>query len=73
MGGYLFLPGFSSPYDAIYGWMTRRMDGKLHKKQRQHPLLYVINIFLATLLEPNVKNLVTLIIIIIIIIFILTP
>ncbi len=27
-GGYLFLPGFSSLYDAIHGWMTRRMDGK---------------------------------------------
>jgi hypothetical protein len=27
-GGYLFLPGFSSLYDAIHGWMTGRMDGK---------------------------------------------
>ncbi len=27
-GGYLFLPGFSSLYNAIHGWMTRRMDGK---------------------------------------------
>jgi hypothetical protein len=26
--GYLFLPGFSSLYDAIHGWMTGRMDGK---------------------------------------------
>jgi hypothetical protein len=26
-GGYLFLPGFSSLYDAIHGWMTGRMDG----------------------------------------------
>jgi len=25
-GGHLFLPGFSSLYDAIHGWMTRRMD-----------------------------------------------
>jgi hypothetical protein len=47
-GGYLFLPGFSSLYDAIHGWMmgrmTGRMDGwkKLHKKQPQRPLLYVI-------------------------------
>jgi hypothetical protein len=27
-GGYLFLPGFSSLYDAIHGWMTGRMDEK---------------------------------------------
>ncbi len=27
-GGYLFLPGFSSLYDAIHGWMTGRKDGK---------------------------------------------
>jgi hypothetical protein len=27
-GVYLFLPGFSFLYDAIHGWMTRRMDGK---------------------------------------------
>jgi hypothetical protein len=26
-GGNLFLPGFSSLYDAIHGWMTGRMDG----------------------------------------------
>jgi hypothetical protein len=26
-GGYLFLPGFSSLYDAIHGWMTGQMDG----------------------------------------------
>ncbi len=26
-GVYLFLPGFSSLYDAIHGWMTGRMDG----------------------------------------------
>jgi hypothetical protein len=25
--GYLFLSGFSSLYDAIHGWMMRRMDG----------------------------------------------
>jgi len=25
-GGYLFLPGFSSLYDAIHGWMTQWMD-----------------------------------------------
>jgi hypothetical protein len=24
--GYLVLPGFSSLYDAIHGWMTKRMD-----------------------------------------------
>ncbi len=27
-GGYLFMPGFSSVYDAIHWWMTGRMDGK---------------------------------------------
>jgi hypothetical protein len=27
-GGYLLLPGFSSLYDAIDGWMTGWMDGK---------------------------------------------
>jgi hypothetical protein len=34
-GGYLFLPRFSSLYDAIHGW-------KFHKKRPQCPLLYVI-------------------------------
>jgi hypothetical protein len=32
-GVYLFLPGFSSLYDAIHGWMTRRIDEKLHEKR----------------------------------------
>jgi hypothetical protein len=43
-GGYLFLSGFSSLYDAIHGWVTRRMDRrkKLHGKRPQSPLLYVI-------------------------------
>ncbi len=47
-GGYLFILGFFSMYDAIHGWMMgqmmRQMDGwkKLHEKQPQHPLLYVI-------------------------------
>jgi hypothetical protein len=26
-GVYLFMPGFSSLYDAIHGWMMGRMDG----------------------------------------------
>jgi hypothetical protein len=26
-GGYLFLLGFSSLYDAIHGWMMGRTDG----------------------------------------------
>jgi hypothetical protein len=43
VGGYLFLPGFSSLYDAIHEWMTGRMDGKLHEKGPRRPLLYVIN------------------------------
>jgi hypothetical protein len=38
-GGYLFLPGFSSLYDAIHGWMTGRME-KASRPRR--PLLYVI-------------------------------
>jgi hypothetical protein len=37
-GGYLFLPGFSSLYDAIHGWMTGRMDG--WKKLHDHDALY---------------------------------
>jgi hypothetical protein len=51
-GGYLFLPGFISLYDAIHGWMTGQTDGwidwrvtwwkKLHEKQPQCLLLYVI-------------------------------
>jgi hypothetical protein len=36
-GGLFILPGFSSLYDAIHGWME-----KLHEK-RPRPLLYVIN------------------------------
>jgi hypothetical protein len=28
--------------DAIHGWMTGRMDGKLHEKRLRCPLLYVI-------------------------------
>ncbi len=47
-GGYLFLLGFSSLYDAIHGWMMGWMDGwvtwwkKLHEKWPRHLLLYVI-------------------------------
>ncbi len=29
-------------YDANHGWMTGRMDGKLHEKGPRRPLLYVI-------------------------------
>jgi hypothetical protein len=35
-------PRFFSLYDAIRGWMTRQMDGKIHEKRPRHPLLYVI-------------------------------
>jgi hypothetical protein len=45
MGGYLFLPGFSSLYDAIHEWMMGRMDGWMEKasqKTTKRPLLYVI-------------------------------
>jgi hypothetical protein len=31
-GAYLVLPGFSSLYDGIHGWMTGWMDEKLHEK-----------------------------------------
>ncbi len=44
-GGYLFLSGFSSLYDAIHGWMTIWMDewtGHVMKKVSRSPLLYVI-------------------------------
>jgi hypothetical protein len=42
-GGYLFLPWFSSLYDAIHGWMMGRMDGWMAKASRpRRPLLYVI-------------------------------
>ncbi len=34
-GGYLFLPRFFSLYDAIHGWMTRRMDGWMEKTSRK--------------------------------------
>jgi hypothetical protein len=37
-GGYLFLPGFSSLYDAIHGWMTGRMNG--WKNLHDHDVLY---------------------------------
>jgi hypothetical protein len=37
-GGYLFLPGFSSLYDAIHGWMTGWTDG--WKKLHDHDVLY---------------------------------
>jgi hypothetical protein len=38
-GGYLSLPGFSSLYDAIHGWMTGWMDGKSFMKN-DHDVLY---------------------------------
>jgi hypothetical protein len=38
--GYLFLSGFPSLYDAIYGWMGHVK--KLHEKRPQHLLLYVM-------------------------------
>jgi hypothetical protein len=38
VGGYLLLPGFSSLYDAIHGWMMGRMDG--WKKFHDHDVLY---------------------------------
>ncbi len=46
---YLFLPGFSSLYDAIHdGWRDEWMNGqvtwwkKLHKKRPRRPLLYIM-------------------------------
>jgi hypothetical protein len=42
-GGYLFISGFSSLYDAIHGWMMGRtdewMDGKSFTKN-DHDVLY---------------------------------
>jgi hypothetical protein len=40
-GGYLFLPGFSSLYDAIHEWMTGRMDGKNFTKNDHDALYYM--------------------------------
>jgi hypothetical protein len=37
-GGLFILPGFSSLYDAIHGWMTGWMDG--WKKLHDHDVLY---------------------------------
>jgi hypothetical protein len=40
-GGYLFLPGFSSLYDAIHGWMTGQMDGWMESfTKNDHDMLY---------------------------------
>ncbi len=40
-GGYLFLPGFSFMYDAIHGWMMRRMDGWMKSfTKNDHDVLY---------------------------------
>jgi hypothetical protein len=39
------LPGFSSLYDGIHGWMTGWMDEKLHEKWPRCPLLYIIKLF----------------------------
>jgi hypothetical protein len=40
-GGYLFLPGFSSQYDAIHGWMTGWMDGWMESfTKNDHDVLY---------------------------------
>ncbi len=63
-GGYLFMPRFSSLYDAIHGsmtgWMDRWMDGhvtwwkKLHEKRPRRPLLYVIincRLYVSTILN----------------------
>jgi hypothetical protein len=49
VGGYLFLLGFSSLYDAIHGWMTGRtngqMDGRVTRKnftKNNHSVFYYI-------------------------------
>jgi len=51
-GDYLFLPGFSSLYDAIHGWMTRWMDGWKTSFHSRHPLIYVIT-FQITIFSKN--------------------
>jgi hypothetical protein len=40
-GVYLFLPGFFSLYDAIHGFMTRRMDEWMENFiKNHHDILY---------------------------------
>jgi hypothetical protein len=43
-GGYLFLPGFSSLYDAIHGWMTGWMDGWKASRKRTTTSFTICNI-----------------------------
>jgi hypothetical protein len=40
-GGYLFLSGFFPLYDAIHGWMTGRIDGRMESfTKNDHDVLY---------------------------------
>jgi hypothetical protein len=42
--GYLFLPGFSSLYDAIHGWMMRQMDGWMESfMKNDYDVLYYLS------------------------------
>jgi hypothetical protein len=34
-GGVIYLLGFSSLYDAIHGWMTGRMDGRMNRSHEK--------------------------------------
>ncbi len=64
-GGYLFLPGFSSLYDIIHGWMTGRTDGcKASRKTTTTSFtiqVWVVKIYVAAVEtlrknERGVKN-----------------
>jgi hypothetical protein len=55
-GVNLFLPGFSSLYDAIHGWMTGRMDGWMKKASRpRRPLLYVCTYYIWWILKSLIE------------------
>ncbi len=43
-------------YDAIHGWMTVRMDGKLHEKRPRRPLLYVMHFETVQMTTYNLWN-----------------
>jgi hypothetical protein len=43
-------------YDAIHGWMTGRMDGKLYEKRPGRPLLYVMHFETVQMTTYNLWN-----------------
>jgi hypothetical protein len=55
-GGYLFLPGFFSLYDAIHGWMTRQMDGWMDGSREKASRKMTTTSFITSLNPvPNAK------------------